>query len=47
MKPVRSRILAAITLAFLILGLLGSVADARGGAMKTSFPEDPWPTLSN
>ncbi|HEY7623881.1 MAG TPA: hypothetical protein VIA63_02525 [Candidatus Limnocylindria bacterium] len=47
MKPVRSRILAAIALALLLLGLFGSVADARGGFTKMSFPEDPWPTLSN
>ncbi len=46
MRPVRKRILAAITLAFLLLGLFGSDADARSFP-KMSVPEDPWPTLSN
>ncbi len=44
MRPFRSRVLAAIVLAILMLGLLGSVANA-GEIPTNSFPEDPWPGL--
>jgi hypothetical protein len=46
MRPFRSRVMAAIVLAVLLLGVLGSVADAAG-VTNRSFPEDPWPGLSN
>ena len=41
MRPFRSRVVAAIVLAILMLGLLGSVANA-GHIPTSSFPEDPW-----
>ena len=45
MRPFRSRVMAALVLAILLLGSLGSVANAR--QIPTSgFPEDPWPTAS-
>ncbi len=44
MTPFRSRVVAAIVLAILLLGVLGSVADAAGFS-SSSFPEDPWPGL--
>ena len=41
MRPFRSRVVTAIVLAILMLGLLGTVANA--GQIPTSgFPEDPW-----
>jgi hypothetical protein len=46
MTPFRSRVVAAIVLAILLLGMLGSVADAAG-VSYSSFPEDPWPTLGS
>jgi len=45
MRPFRSRVLAAIVLAILMLGLVGSVANAADPT--SSFPEDPWPGLSD
>ena len=39
MRPFRSRVLAAIVLAILVLGLLGTAANAVG---IPTFPEDPW-----
>jgi hypothetical protein len=41
MRPFRSRFMAAIVFAVLILGLLGSVANADE-VPATGFPEDPW-----
>ncbi len=41
MRPFRSRALAAMVMAILFLGLLGSVARADE-IPTTSFPEDPW-----
>lgn len=46
MRPFRSRVMAAIVLAILMLGLLGSVATAAE-IPTSSFPEDPWPGLSD
>jgi hypothetical protein len=46
MRPLRSRVMAAIVLAILLLGLLGTVAEAGRGPSRMSFPEDPWPGLS-
>jgi hypothetical protein len=46
MRPFRSRVMAAIVLAVLLLGLLGTVDDAAGFDNR-SFPEDPWPGLNN
>ena len=41
MRPFRLRVVTAIALAILMLGSLGSVANA--GQIPTScFPEDPW-----
>jgi len=41
MRPFRSRAMAALVMAILFLGLLGSVA--RADEIPTpSFPEDPW-----
>jgi hypothetical protein len=40
MRPFRLRVATAIVLAILMLGSLGSVANAHG--IPTSFPEDPW-----
>jgi hypothetical protein len=47
MRPFRSRVVAALVLATLMLGSLGSLANARE-IPTTSFPEDPWavPTMS-
>jgi hypothetical protein len=47
MRPFRSRVVAALVLAILMLGSLGSLANARE-IPTTSFPEDPWavPTSS-
>jgi len=50
MRPFRSRVLAAMVMAVLFLGLVGSVARADE-IPTTSFPEDPWdratvPTMS-
>jgi hypothetical protein len=42
MRPFRSRVMAAIVFAILVLGLLGSAANAAG-PVTSSFPEDPWP----
>jgi hypothetical protein len=48
MRPFRSRVMAAIVFAILILGLFGSVANAgQIGGRAEFFPEDPWPGLSN
>jgi hypothetical protein len=41
MRPFRSRVVAALVLAILMLGSLGSLANA-GEIPTTSFPEDPW-----
>jgi hypothetical protein len=43
MRPFRLRVVTAIVLAILMLGSLGTVANA--GQIPTSFPEDPWPGL--
>jgi hypothetical protein len=50
MRPFRSRVLAAMVMAVMFLGLVGSVARADE-IPTTSFPEDPWdratvPTMS-
>jgi hypothetical protein len=45
MRPFRSRVVAALVLATLILGSLGSLANARE-IPTTGFPEDPWPSFS-
>jgi len=42
MRPFRSRAMAAIVFAILLLGLLGSVANAADIPPRTIFPEDPW-----
>ena len=42
MRPFRSRVMAAIVFAILVLGLLGSVANAADIPTPTAFPEDPW-----
>ncbi len=47
MRPFRSRALAAIVLAILVLGMLGSVANAGQIPSTTSFPEDPWRSQTN
>lgn len=48
MRPFRSRALAAIVLAILVLGMLGSVANGAQIPNTTdSFPEDPWASLTN
>jgi disulfide bond formation protein DsbB len=44
MRPFRLRVVAAIVLAILMLGSLGTVANA-GQIPTSSFPEDPWPGL--
>ncbi|MDP9275943.1 MAG: hypothetical protein M3O99_10170 [Chloroflexota bacterium] len=44
MRPFRMRVVTAIVLAILMLGSLGSVANAAG-VPTSSFPEDPWPGL--
>jgi hypothetical protein len=43
MRPFRSRVVAAIVLAILMLGSLGSLAKAAE-IPTTTFPEDPWPS---
>ena len=42
MRPFRLRVTTAIALAILMLGSLGSVANADE-IPSSSFPEDPWP----
>jgi hypothetical protein len=42
MRPFRSRVMAAIVFAILLLGLLGSVADAAWFPARPSSPEAPW-----
>jgi hypothetical protein len=44
MRPFRLRVVTAIVLAILMLGSLGTVANA-GQIPTSSFPEDPWPRL--
>jgi len=44
MRPFRLRGVTAIVLAILMLGSLGSVANAGEPPLR-SFPEDPWPGL--
>jgi hypothetical protein len=44
MRPFRLRVVTAIVLAILMLGSLGTVANA-GQIPTSSFPEDPWPGL--
>jgi hypothetical protein len=44
MRPFRLRVVTAIVLAILMLGSLGTVANA-GQIPTNSFPEDPWPGL--
>jgi hypothetical protein len=46
MRPFRSRVMAAIVFAILLVGLLGSVANAAEIRPEPNcFPEDPWPGL--
>jgi hypothetical protein len=46
MRPFRSRVATALVFAILLLGLLGSVANAADiASTPSSFPEDPWPGL--
>jgi hypothetical protein len=48
MRPFRSRVMAAIVFAVLLLGMLGSVASAaQVDVAPSNFPEDPWPSLRN
>ena len=48
MRPFRSRVMAAIVFAVLIVGMLGSVANAAAiPSRPNNFPEDPWPTLKD
>jgi hypothetical protein len=42
MRPFRSRVMAAIVLAILTLGLLGTAANAAAPGTPSRFPEDPW-----
>ena len=42
MRPFRSRVMAAIVFAILVLGLLGTAANAAGIPDRNIFPEDPW-----
>jgi disulfide bond formation protein DsbB len=44
MRPFRLRVVTAIVFAILMLGSLGSVANA-GQIQPSCFPEDPWPGL--
>jgi hypothetical protein len=47
MRPFRSRVATALVFAILVLGLLGTVANAAEiPSTPSSFPEDPWPGLS-
>jgi hypothetical protein len=41
MRPFRSRAMAALVMAILVLGLLGTVANATE-IRDPGFPEDPW-----
>jgi hypothetical protein len=41
MRPFRSRVMAAIVLAILVLGLLGTAADAAGFPARPGFHENP------
>ena len=45
MRPFRSRVMAAIVFAILVLGLLGTAARAADIPDTNAFPEDPWPGL--
>jgi hypothetical protein len=45
MRPFRLRVVTAILLAFLMLGTLGSAANAAN-ISTNSFPDDPWPGLN-
>ena len=48
MRPFRSRIKTALVFAMLLLGLLGSVANAAQPVNTSDcFPEDPWPSFVN
>ncbi|MEK6207047.1 MAG: hypothetical protein AABM32_05340 [Chloroflexota bacterium] len=47
MRPFRSRALAAIVFAILVLGMLGTVANAAQIPSRNSFPEDPWAASRN
>ncbi len=49
MRPFRSRVMAALVAAILMLGLLGSVANAGEIPSSCTFPEDPWngPAVQN
>ena len=48
MRPFRSRVATALVFAILVLGLLGTVANAADvPTTPSSFPEDPWPGLPN
>jgi hypothetical protein len=40
MRPFRSRAMATVVMAILLLGVLGNVANAA--AVRHTFPEDPW-----
>lgn len=40
MRPFRSRVMAAIVVVILVLGLFGTVASAY--EIPSTFPEDPW-----
>jgi len=42
MRPFRSRVMAAIVFTILVLGMLGSIANAADIPTRTAFPEDPW-----
>jgi hypothetical protein len=42
MRPFRSRVMAAIVFAILVLGLLGTAARAADIPDPNAFPEDPW-----
>jgi hypothetical protein len=44
MRPFRLRVVTAVVLAILMLGSLGSVANASPVPIS-SFPDDPWPGL--
>jgi hypothetical protein len=46
MRPFRSRVAAAVIFAILLLGMLGSAANAAG-PVTNCFPEDPWPGLGS
>jgi hypothetical protein len=48
MRPFRSRVMAALVMAILVLGMLGTVASAfEIPGLGELFPEDPWPGLIN